>query len=65
MSLSPKVKPGGVVVLSEKSYPQYKGKTGIALQEMMPEWGCGQWVVMIDGKLHPYVISSEDMEIVK
>ena len=41
-----KVSVGSIVKLDPVSYPRYKGKTGIAMQEMMPEWGPGNWVVM-------------------
>ena len=60
-----KVNAGDIVKLNPVSYPRYKGKTGVAVRQMMPEWGAGRWMVMIEGKLHPYVIDSADMEVVK
>ena len=59
-----KVSVGSIVKLDPVSYPRYKGKTGIAMQEMMPEWGPGNWVIMIEGKLHPYVVNRKDIKVV-
>jgi hypothetical protein len=48
-----KLKPG-------LNYPQYTGKTGVLIES---RW-CGAWIVMIDGKLHSYIIHEEDMAVI-
>ena len=55
------MKPGSIVVLDQESYPQYKGKTGVLINMQWDVYKGEVWEVLIDGKLHPYVIAQTDM----
>ena len=54
------MKPGELVKLCDASYPQYKGKLGLLVREQVP----GQWIVVINGRMHPYQVHYASMEIV-
>ena len=55
------MKPGSIVVLDQENYPQYKGKTGVLINMRWDVYQGEVWEVLIDGKLHPYVIAQTDM----
>ncbi len=54
------MKPGELVKLCTMSYPQYKGKLGLLISEHVP----GQWMVIINGRVHPYHVHYASMEVV-
>jgi len=56
-----KVKAGDIVNLDPCSYPQYKGKSALVVQKMYPEWGANKWIVVVNGKLHPYTVCVSEM----
>jgi len=57
------VNEGDLVVLCEILYTRYKGKTGLLVgQNDRSKTGLlPAWIVMIDGRTHPYIISESDM----
>ena len=52
---------GDLVRLCMISYPQYDGKLGILIGST---WSPVAWKVMINGKLHPYAIQTNDMVVI-
>ena len=56
------MKVGDLVQLDGYLYPQYKGKLGVIV-EPFPTQGPPGWIVMIKGRLHPYKITEDDMEV--
>ena len=60
------MKVGDLVKLSEEHYPEYKGLFGM-LTEKNAASGPGlapMWQVMVDGRIHPFYVPSEDIEVV-
>ena len=60
------MKPGDLVTLCPRGWPQYKGQTGMLIEKSHD----GLWIVMIgrehvDCTLHPYLIGESFMEVVK
>lgn len=51
------MKAGDLVSLCPNSYPQYRGKFGLLINEVDPD----QWKVYIQGRLHPYKVHSVSM----
>ena len=51
---------GDLVRLCDESYPQYRGMLGVLVRDLSP----GQWVVAINGRLHPYQVHGASMEII-
>ena len=49
---------GDLVQIDGYLYPQYKDKLGVIVESFR-----NGWIVMIDGRLHPYKIDEEDMEV--
>jgi hypothetical protein len=56
------MKVGDLIKADGKLYPRLKEKTGILVEKRLPGRTSSTWIVMIGGRLHPYVISEEDME---
>lgn len=60
------MKPGDIVKLKEKLYPQYKGKVGVLIQRQDSCVGQGEyWAVMVDGRIHPFGITEDDILEIK
>jgi hypothetical protein len=57
------VKPGDLVKVDGYLYPRLKDKVGM-LVEKAPRRIDVQWIVSISGRLHPYYIGEQDMELV-
>lgn len=64
------MKPGDLIKLDPVIYPQYKGEVGVATQVAVggiakDTFGSDPtqetWAVLIKGRIHPYVISTEYM----
>ena len=58
------MKIGDMIKIDDNSlYPRLKGKVGVLIEvprSQLPE----KWAVMIGGRMHPYTISEQDMEVV-
>ena len=60
------MKPGDIVKLKEKLYPQYKGKVGVLIQSQDSCVGQAEyWAVMVDGRIHPFGITEDDILEIK
>ena len=60
------MKVGDLVKLSEEHYPEYKGLFGMLTEKKLVN-GTGRgpmWQVMVDGRIHPFYVPSEDIEVV-
>lgn len=57
------MKPGDLVKVDGYLYPRLKGCVGM-LVEKAPRRIDVQWIVSISGRLHPYYIGEQDMELV-
>lgn len=57
------MKTGDLVRLDPEIYVREKGCVGQVLERAPTHFG-EKWIVMIKGRVHPYYISEEDMEIV-
>ena len=53
------MKVGDLVELCNSSYPQYRGKFGVLVEDRY----IGRWIVMIGCALHPYVVDESDMVV--
>ena len=51
---------GDLVRLCEESYPQYRGMLGVLVRDLAP----GQWMVVINGRVHPYQVHFASMEVI-
>jgi len=51
------MKVGDVVRLCSNNYPQYKDKIAMLMWTHTPQ----AWVVLVNQKLHPYVVHEDDM----
>ena len=69
------MKVGDLVKLNPIDYPQQKGELGVLVSVSPPHPGprtrttarsrsARFWAVMIAGKIHPYTIAEEDMEVI-
>jgi len=57
------MKTGDLVKLDLTNYPRHNKKIGMLIEIPRPQLP-NKWAVMIAGKIHPYTIAEEDMEIV-
>lgn len=57
------MKSGDLVKVDGYLYPRLKDKVGM-LVEKAPRRIDVQWIVSISGRLHPYYIGEQDMELV-
>lgn len=57
------MKTGDLVKLDPEIYVREKGYVGQVLERAPTHFG-ERWIVMIKGRVHPYYINEEDMEIV-
>jgi len=55
------MKVGDLVKFSEEYYPEYKGKIGMLVG---PHDGSKVWQAMVDGRIHPFHVPSEDLEVI-
>lgn len=64
------MKVGDLVKLNPIDYPQQKGELGVLIKAVSTaDWAsrprpAACWAVMIAGKIHPYTIAEEDMEVI-
>lgn len=58
------MKVGDLVKFSEEFYTEYKGKVGMLVSQGCSTWGNQMWQVMVDGRIHPFHIPSQDIEVV-
>jgi hypothetical protein len=67
------MKVGDLVTLCKKNYPQYAGQFGMLVGQDIPDWDGPDsyrpasmptrcWVIMINGRLHPFYIDIADIE---
>jgi len=56
------MKVGDLVKFNAMNYPQYKGMAGLLVLRHNPHRYA--WAVMISGKIHPFHICEEDMEVI-
>ena len=58
------MKVGDMIKIVDNSlYPRLKGKVGVLIRvprSQLPN----KWAVMIGGRIHPYTIAEEDMEVI-
>ena len=52
------MKVGDLVQIDGYLYPQYKDKIGVIVESFRDGW-----IVLIKGRLHPYKIMGDDMEV--
>jgi len=58
------MKAGDMIKIIDNSlYPRLKGEVGMLLEVPRPKLP-NKWAVMIGGRIHPYTIAEEDMEVV-
>jgi hypothetical protein len=58
------MKAGDMIKIIDNSlYPRLKGEVGMLLEVPRPKLP-NKWAVMIGGRIHPYTIHEEDMEVV-
>lgn len=57
------MKAGDLVKFDEYLYPQYKGRLGVIAgsREHLLET---RWKVYVNGRLHPYMVEEESLEVV-
>jgi len=60
------VKVGNLVQFNEEHYPKYRGLLGLLTEKKtaQPVWNAPMWVVMVQGRFHPFYVSSRDMTVV-
>ena len=59
------MKVGDLVKFSQEFYPEYKGKAGMLVGSVWgTETGSKVWQVMVDGRIHPFHVPSEDLEVI-
>ena len=56
------MKVGDIVKLDPYDYPKYKDKLGVIIDKSPAR--DNRWIVMIDGRIHNFYISSESIEVV-
>ena len=52
-----------IKIVDNSLYPRLTGKIGVLIEvprSQLPE----KWAVMIGGRMHPYTIAEEDMEVI-
>jgi len=52
-----------IKIIDNSLYPRLKGEVGVLIEVPRPKLP-NKWVVMIGGRIHPYTIAEEDMEVV-
>jgi len=58
------VKVGDMIKIIDNSlYPRLKGMVGVLIKVPRPQLP-NKWAVMIGGRMHPYTIAEEDMEVI-
>ena len=57
------MKPGDLVKVDDHLYPRLKGLVGMLVERAPPRIDV-QWIISIAGRLHPFYIGEEDMEVV-
>ena len=57
------MKVGDLVRFNAMNYPQYKGMAGVLTRRLNREASSTPWAVLINGKIHPFHICEEDMEV--
>lgn len=57
------MKAGDLVKLDLVNYPRHNKKIGMLIEVPRPKIP-NKWAVMIGGKVHPYTVAEEDMEII-
>ena len=59
------MKAGDIIRIIDNSlYPRLEGKVGVLIQVPRRRVFPNKWVVLIGGRLHPYTIAEEDMEVI-
>jgi hypothetical protein len=58
------VKVGDLIKVDCELYPRLKERSGVLVEKRYVAVGWSRWIVMIGGRLHPYVISEEDMVVI-
>ena len=58
------MKVGDLVKFSEYYYSEYKGKIGMLVGSGHQGYQSPAWKVMVDGRIHPFYVLSEDLEVV-
>jgi hypothetical protein len=51
-----------IKIIDNSLYPRLKGKVGVLIEVPRPQLP-NKWAVMIGGRMHPYTIAEEDMEV--
>jgi len=52
-----------IKIIDNSLYPRLKGAVGVLIEVPRPQLS-NKWAVMIGGRMHPYTIAEEDMEVV-
>ena len=52
-----------IKIIDNSLYPRLDGEIGMLLEVPRPKLP-NKWAVMIGGRIHPYTIAEEDMEVV-
>ena len=52
-----------IKIIDNSLYPRLKGEVGMLLEVPRPKLP-NKWAVMIGGRIHPYTIAEEDMEVI-
>ena len=58
------MKVGDLVKFCEYYYSEYKGKIGMLVGSGHQGYQSPAWKVMVDGRIHPFYVLSEDLEVV-
>ena len=58
------MKPGDLVYLETKNYPQYKGKKALLVRRCGRAWDA-PWKVFVAGRIHPYPVYDLDFVEIK
>ena len=60
------MKAGDLITLCKMNYPQYTGQSGILVRQDRHQTSSNGrcWVVMIDGRVHPYFIDTADVRVI-
>jgi len=58
------MKVGDLVKFSEEYYPEYKGKIGMLVGHGHLGPQSPAWKVMVDGRINPFYVPSEDLEVI-
>jgi hypothetical protein len=58
------MKVGDLVKLCSVNYPRHKGEIGVLIELPKPISRPQSWAVIVAGKMHPYTVVEEDMEVI-